>query len=270
MNSNAPADPAVFLSGRERRAWRRAERRALRDHDAQQLTTLRTLAATGGALTGLLYRDSGGHAAPAEFIIAGKRIRAGGVHRPVLRALTQAIAASPAVPLLGASRYRPYWVLTFELPAAPLAVLVDVLTILPDRHNGSPWPAAPTPPTGGRRRPAPSPSPGYGADVAFELAESNDAVRIALESVRPGGRVVLGGIPDSDATTFRASLARRKGLTIAMVRRMNEVYPRAIDLAAGGVVALDPLVSSRTPLTDAAQAFAAAEGRAGLKAIIAP
>jgi L-iditol 2-dehydrogenase len=64
-------------------------------------------------------------------------------------------------------------------------------------------------------------------------------VRTAFESVRPGGRVVLGGIPDSDATTFRASLARRKGLTIAMVRRMNEVYPRAIDLAARGVVALD-------------------------------
>jgi L-iditol 2-dehydrogenase len=111
---------------------------------------------------------------------------------------------------------------------------------------------------------------GYGADVAFELAGNDGAVRIALESVRPGGRVVLGGIPDSDTTTFRASLARRKGLTIAMVRRMNEVYPRAIDLAARGVVALDPLVSSRTPLTDAAQAFAAAERRAGLKAIVAP
>jgi len=111
---------------------------------------------------------------------------------------------------------------------------------------------------------------GYGADVAFELAGNDDAVRIAFESVRPGGRVVLGGIPDSDTTTFRASLARRKGLTIAMVRRMNEVYPRAIDLAARGVVALDPLVSSCTPLTDAPQAFAAAERRTGLKAIITP
>jgi L-iditol 2-dehydrogenase len=55
-----------------------------------------------------------------------------------------------------------------------------------------------------------------------------------------------------------------------MVRRMNETYPRAIDLAARGVVALDPLVSSRAPLADAARAFAAAEGRSGLKTIIAP
>jgi L-iditol 2-dehydrogenase len=111
---------------------------------------------------------------------------------------------------------------------------------------------------------------GYGADVAFELAGNDDAVRAALESVRPGGRVVLGGIPDADLTTFRASLARRKGLTIAMVRRMNAVYPRAIDLAARGVVRLDPLVSSRAPLTAAAQAFAAAGRRTGLKAVITP
>ncbi|HEV3382708.1 MAG TPA: alcohol dehydrogenase catalytic domain-containing protein [Trebonia sp.] len=110
----------------------------------------------------------------------------------------------------------------------------------------------------------------YGADVAFELAGNDEAVSLAFESVRPGGRVVLGGIPDSDMTTFRASLARRKGLTIAMVRRMNEVYPRAIDLAARGVVSLDPLVSSKVPLDDAADAFADAERRTGLKVIIAP
>jgi L-iditol 2-dehydrogenase len=110
----------------------------------------------------------------------------------------------------------------------------------------------------------------YGADAAFELAGDDDGVRIAMESVRPGGRVVLGGIPGSDTTTFRASLARRKGLTIAMVRRMNEVYPRAIDLAARGVVALDPLVSSRVPLSSASGAFAEAQRRTGLKVIITP
>ncbi|WEO93612.1 alcohol dehydrogenase catalytic domain-containing protein [Streptomyces sp. FXJ1.172] len=110
----------------------------------------------------------------------------------------------------------------------------------------------------------------YGVDVAFEMAGNDDAVHIAMESVRPGGRVVLGGIPGSDTTTFRASLARGKELTIAMVRRMNEVYPRAIDLAARGVVALDPLVTSRVPLADAPAAFAAAQRRTGLKVIITP
>jgi hypothetical protein len=152
MNSNEPVGPLEFLSGRERRKWRRAERRAVRDHDAQQLTLLRSMAAAGGGLTGLLYRDSGGHTASAEFMIAGKRIRAGRVHRRELNALTQALAAMPAVPLLAAGRYRPYWVLTFELPATPLAVLADKLTVLPERDGGSTWPTTLTPPAGGRRR----------------------------------------------------------------------------------------------------------------------
>lgn len=109
-----------------------------------------------------------------------------------------------------------------------------------------------------------------GVDVAFEMAGNDDAVRIAMESVRPGGHVVLGGIPGSDRTTFRASLARGKELTMAMVRRMNEVYPRAIDLAARGVVTLDPLVSSRFPLAQAPAAFEDARRRTGLKVIITP
>lgn len=153
--SNVPVGPLELLSGRERRQWRLAERRARRDHDAQQLATLRSLAATGGGLTGVLYRDCGGHTAPAEFIVADRRIRAGRVHRPALSALTQAIAAMPAVPLLAVSRYGPYWVLTFQRSAAPLAVLADKLTILPERDDGSAWLATLTPPLGGRRRPVP-------------------------------------------------------------------------------------------------------------------
>jgi L-iditol 2-dehydrogenase len=110
----------------------------------------------------------------------------------------------------------------------------------------------------------------YGADVAFEMAGNDEAVRLAMESVRPGGRVVLAGIPDQDTTTFPASLARRKGLTIAMVRRMNEVYPRAISLVTRGAVALDPLVSRRSALDAVAGAFAAAQRRTGLKVLVTP
>jgi L-iditol 2-dehydrogenase len=114
------------------------------------------------------------------------------------------------------------------------------------------------------------PASGFGVDVAFEVAGTDDGVRIALESVRPGGRVVLTGIPDGDATTFTASLARRKGLTIAMTRRMNDTYPRAISLATRGVVDLDSLVSRRAALAEAADAFTSAASRRGLKVIVEP
>jgi hypothetical protein len=140
------------LSRPERREWRQAERRALRDHDSQQLTTLRSLAATGGTLTSLIYPDCVWCVTSAEFMIAGKRIRAGRVYRPTLIALTRAFGRMPAVPLLTAGRYGPFWVLTFDLPAAPLAVLADKLFILPDRHGSSASPAAPTTPVDVGRR----------------------------------------------------------------------------------------------------------------------
>ena len=62
-----------------------------------------------------------------------------------------------------------------------------------------------------------------------------------MQLARPGARVVLVGIPSDDRTSFGAGLARRRGLTIVMVRRMNAVYPRAIRLVERGLVDVDSL-----------------------------
>jgi L-iditol 2-dehydrogenase len=109
-----------------------------------------------------------------------------------------------------------------------------------------------------------------GVDVAFEAAGNDDAVGLAMASVRPGGRVVLAGIPDDDVIRFGASLARRKGLTIAMVRRMKDVYPRAIGLAERGAVDLGSVVTSRFGLDDVQEAFADGARRTGLKVVVEP
>ena len=116
-------------------------------------------------------------------------------------------------------------------------------------------------------------SPGDAAepvDVAFETAGTDDAVDAALEMARPGARVVLVGIPDDDRTTFSASVARRKGLTLVLVRRMKDVYPRAIALVQQGRVDLGPLVTGRYPLERVDEAFRAASSREGLKVVVEP
>jgi L-iditol 2-dehydrogenase len=51
-------------------------------------------------------------------------------------------------------------------------------------------------------------------------------------------------------------VARRKGLTIMMSRRMKHVYPRAIRVATTRIN-LDDLVSHHFPLQQTEQAFAA-------------
>jgi L-iditol 2-dehydrogenase len=109
-----------------------------------------------------------------------------------------------------------------------------------------------------------------GVDVAFEAAGNDEAVGLAMASVRPGGRVVLAGIPGDDSIRFGASRARRKGLTIAMVRRMNEVYPRAIGLAERRVVDLGSVVTSRFGLGEVREAFADGARRTALKVVVEP
>ena len=105
-------------------------------------------------------------------------------------------------------------------------------------------------------------------DVAFECAGENAAVEDAIQAAKPGARVILVGIPDDDKTTFTASTARRKGLTLKLARRMKHTYPRAIDLVASGQVDVRSLVTHRFGLGQVVQAFEAAARRDGLKVIV--
>ena len=97
---------------------------------------------------------------------------------------------------------------------------------------------------------------GRGVDVVIECAGAAETPRQAIEMVRPGGSVVLVGIPEDDRTEFPAGAARRKGVTIKLSRRMKHVYPRAMALVDAGLVDLPHLVSHRFPLAQTPDAFA--------------
>lgn len=106
-------------------------------------------------------------------------------------------------------------------------------------------------------------------DVGFEVSGTDDGLAGAAALVRPGARIVLVGIPDADSTTVTASAMRRKGLTLAWVRRMTAgAYARAIGIAVRGAVDLSWLTTDRFPLHDAATAFATAARREGLKVVV--
>jgi L-iditol 2-dehydrogenase len=110
--------------------------------------------------------------------------------------------------------------------------------------------------------------PDQGVDAAFEVAGENAAVEDAVTAARPGGIVLLVGIPGDDRTSFPASTARRKGLTLKLVRRMKHTYPRAIHLVETGRVDVRSLVTHRFPLSRAAEAFQTADRREGLKVVV--
>jgi hypothetical protein len=133
MKMNQNLDPMADSDKASRRQWRRMERRALKEHDADQLATLRNLAQTGSAVTGMLAGTSGGVLTDSvEMIIEGRRLRVGRVYRPAVATLKEALGSIASVPLTAVGRYGPFWVLTFKLATEPLVVLVDRLTLLPE------------------------------------------------------------------------------------------------------------------------------------------
>ena len=108
---------------------------------------------------------------------------------------------------------------------------------------------------------------GRGLDVVFDAAGDAAAVEIA----RPGGQVTLVGIPPNDRTTFRASVARRKGLTIRVTRRSTaSAFRRAVELTDRRWLDLDSLVTLRVPLSEAVRGFAALVDRSGIKVVVEP
>jgi len=96
---------------------------------------------------------------------------------------------------------------------------------------------------------------GRGVDVAIEAAWAEESVAQAAAMSRLGGRLVIVGISGGNRLELPASIARRKGLTIIMSRRMKHTYPRAIHLAETGRVDLHGLVSHRFPLKRAVEAL---------------
>lgn len=92
-------------------------------------------------------------------------------------------------------------------------------------------------------------------DVVFEAAWAGSAVQLGAELCRPGARLVLVGIPSDDALEVQHSLARRKGLTLVLARRMKHTYPACIRLVQNGQVKLEEIVSHTFPLEKVQQAF---------------
>ena len=109
---------------------------------------------------------------------------------------------------------------------------------------------------------------GRGLDVAFEAAGDPRAVESAIAAVKPGGQVVLIGIPREDRIAFTASIARRKDLVIKVIHRMKHAYPRAMQLVSTGRVDVKTLATHRFPLSEVVRAYSVAENRSGIKVVI--
>ena len=103
-----------------------------------------------------------------------------------------------------------------------------------------------------------------GIDLVVETAGTPQAVTHALELVRPGGRVVLTGLPHDPTPVAFFSVVRRE-VTITGSMIYQDEFPEALALVATSRVNIAPLVTHRFPLADIDAAFAAHRDPASIK-----
>ena len=94
----------------------------------------------------------------------------------------------------------------------------------------------------------------WGADVVFEASGSAKAFDGLFDLVRPGGAVVLVGLP-VDTVRFDVPGAISKEVRIETVFRYANVFDRALELIASGKVDLKPLITGTYAFKDSIAAF---------------
>ena len=94
-----------------------------------------------------------------------------------------------------------------------------------------------------------------GVDVSFECAGQQETLDQAVDVLKPGGKLMLVGIPREDRVSFAIDKIRRKEVTIVNIRRQNGCTGKAIDLVASRKVRPDFMVTHRFKLDQIQEAF---------------
>ncbi len=92
-------------------------------------------------------------------------------------------------------------------------------------------------------------------DVVFECCGQQDAFDTAIELVKPGGKIMIIGIPEFSSWTFNAEKARRKEISIIHVRRQNNCVEDTLELMKAGKLDASKLITHHFDLEQTQEAF---------------
>jgi L-iditol 2-dehydrogenase len=107
-------------------------------------------------------------------------------------------------------------------------------------------------------------------DVVYECSGDPEAFRQALRLLKPGGTLVMIGIPESDEIPFPIHELRRKEITLLNIRRQAGCTQKALDLLESRRIDMNAMATHAFPLEEVGAAFElAADYRDGvMKAMI--
>lgn len=94
-----------------------------------------------------------------------------------------------------------------------------------------------------------------GLDTVFECCGEQAALDQAVALMKPGGMLMVVGIPTADRVAFASDTCRRREIGIQHVRRQNHCMQAAIDGLATGRLPADFMITHRWPFARTPDAF---------------
>lgn len=94
-----------------------------------------------------------------------------------------------------------------------------------------------------------------GLDVVFECCGQQEALNQAVDLLKPGGKVMIAGIPEFDNWSLNVENTRRRELMIQFIRRQIGCTETAIKLMSSGKIDIHNMVTHRFPFDRTKEAF---------------
>ncbi|MBN2697799.1 MAG: alcohol dehydrogenase catalytic domain-containing protein [Bacteroidales bacterium] len=94
-----------------------------------------------------------------------------------------------------------------------------------------------------------------GLDMVFECCGQQEAADQAIRLLKPGGKLMIIGIPEFPRWSFEADDFRRKEISVQNVRRQNEVVALTLDMISGGTIRPDRMQTHTFDFDRADEAF---------------
>lgn len=94
-----------------------------------------------------------------------------------------------------------------------------------------------------------------GLDVVFECCGQQDALDQAVDLLKPGGKIVVTGIPEFDNWSLNVENTRRRELSVQFIRRQVDCAETAIGMMSKGTIDIGNMVTHRFPFDRTKEAF---------------
>lgn len=94
-----------------------------------------------------------------------------------------------------------------------------------------------------------------GLDVVFECCGQQDAFNQAISVLKPGGKLVVVGIPEFDTWSMDVDLTRRREISVQFIRRQVGCVEDALEMMKNGKIKIEKMITHRFPFSETKKGF---------------